>query len=107
MAAAYAFDLGDDVQEMFNISEDILLDIPEGYRSVEDYRTTLGHNVNHMFDEHTNVEFDFVDHPVFGVIVCLLAIKDIEVEEELFVNYNEPLEDAPHWYRELYEKSYN
>ena len=108
VAVSYSFNFGNYGHEMFNNSEDVeLLDIPKGYRSVDDYRTTLGHKVNHMFDEHTNVEFDFMDHPVFGVIVCLLAIKEIEVDEELFVNYNYSIEDAPHWYRELYEKSFN
>ena len=105
-AAAYYFGLGSNVPAYFNIPEEMELDIPDPYRSVEEYRTTLGHKVNHQFDPRTNVEFDTVHHPVFGVIVCLIASKDIEVDEELFVNYHYGLEDAAQWYRDLYDKTY-
>ena len=44
---------------------------------------------------------------MFGVIVCLIAVKDIEVDEELFVNYNYGLEDAAKWYRDLYDQTYD
>ena len=87
-----------------SIPEGTVLDVPEGYRSVEAYRTTFGHKVNHKFDDHANVEFDFVDHPVFGVIICLLAIRDIDLDEELFVNYNYN-DYAPLWYQLIEENA--
>ena len=105
--AKYYFGLGANVPKLYNIPKEIELDIPHPYRSVKEYTTTLGHKVNHMFDINTNVEFDSVDHPVFGVIVCLIAVKDIEVDEELFVNYNYGLEDAAKWYRDLYDQTYD
>ena len=105
--AKYYFGLGANVPKLYNIPKEIELDIPHPYRSVEEYTTTLGHKVNHMFDINTNTEFDSVDHPVFGVIVCHIAVKDIEVDEELFVNYNYGLEDAAKWYRDLYDQTYD
>ena len=106
-ASACLIDLGGShraTRAIFNISEGTVLDVPEPYRTVEKYRTTLGHKANHMFDDDANAILVTVEHPVFGVISSLLAIKDIEIDEEIFVNYNWPLKSAPHWYRELYEK---
>ena len=81
-----------------------MLDIPEHYRSIIEYRTTLGHKVNHKFED-TNAEQETVKHPVFGVIACTVATKEIDVDDEIFINYNSyDLEDAPDWYRALYNK---
>ena len=98
----YYFGLGGGAPRIFNVTKKIMLDIPDTYRSIKAYRTTLGHKVNHKFDVDTNVEFDFVEHPVFGVIVCHIATKDIEANEELFVDYGYDLVRCPQWYRELH-----
>ena len=58
------------------------------------------------YSDNANVEFEYVEHPVFGVIVCLIADEDINADEELFVNYNYVLEDAAKWYRDLYDETY-
>ena len=78
------------------------MDIPERYRSVLNYRTTLGHKVNHKFSDETNSYFEVVKHPLFGVIVALVADKVIRRGEEVFTNYNYNLRTAPDWYRESY-----
>ena len=99
-------DVFDTFIKVYNIPKNIELDIPEEYRSVNVYRTTLGHKVNHKFDVDANVEFDYVKHPIFDVIVCLIALQDLEADEELFANYNYGLEDAAQWYRDHYQATY-
>ena len=103
----YYFGLGGGAPRIYNVPKKIMLDIPDPYRSIKFYRTTLGHKVNHKFDVDTNVEFDFVEHPVFGVIVCHIATKDIEVDEELFVNYGYGLENLTGWFKDVYDDTYN
>jgi histone-lysine N-methyltransferase SETD7 len=102
-ASAYYFGLGANAPEIYNVPEDIELDIPDPYRSTDEYTATLGHKVNHKF-EQTNVEFDTTDHPVYGVIVCLIATEDIDIDDELFVSYNYGLDSAPQWYRDLHDE---
>ena len=105
-ASAYYYGLGAYGPKIYKVPKNIELDMPDPYRSVAVYRSTLGHKVNHKFDVDANVEFDYVDHPVFGVIVCLIATKDIDDDEELFANYNYGVEDAAQWYRDLYKATY-
>ena len=102
-AAAYYFGLGAYGPKIYNVPEHIELDIPDPYRSTNVYTATLGHKVNHKFEE-TNVEFDFTDHPVYGVIVCLIATEDIDVDDELFVHYGYDLDAAPQWYQDLHHQ---
>ena len=51
--------------------QDLSIDIPERFRSFVDYRTTLGHKVNHKFHPASNTEFQVVKHPLFGIICSL------------------------------------
>ena len=69
------------------------------------YRTTLGHKVNHKF-EGINAEFETVDHPVHGGIVCLVAATEIDVDDEIFAHYRYSVEQAAEWYREEYANVY-
>ena len=47
--------------------------------------------------------FDVVKHPLFGVIVGVVANKEIRRGQELYCNYNyDPLE-GPGWYTEGYK----
>ena len=85
---------------------DLLIDVPEEYRSVVEYRTTLGHKANHSF--RNNAEYAFVDHPVLGGIACLVATEDIDDDEEVFTHYRYgeiQLVQLP-WYGEEYNHQY-
>ena len=46
-AGAYYFGLGENVPNSWGVPEDMMLDIPDPYRSIIEYRTTLGHKANH------------------------------------------------------------
>ena len=85
---------------------DLLLDVPEEYRSVGEYRTTLGHKANHSFQN--NAEYAFVDHPVLGGIACLVATKNIDDGEEVFAHYRygDIQQVQLLWYREEYNHQY-
>lgn len=39
----------------------------------------------------------------FGVIMSIVAVRDINEDEEILVNYNYDLECAPDWYKAAYE----
>ncbi|XP_059079759.1 histone-lysine N-methyltransferase SETD7-like isoform X2 [Tigriopus californicus] len=80
------------------------LDIPPEYgRDVRRYRATLGHKTNHSF--HPNSIFREVPmHPRFGFIMSLVAKRDIAEGEEILVNYNYELEEAPKWFQNLYQE---
>ena len=46
-----------------------------------------------------------VKHPLFGVIVAIIATEVIEEDGEIFVDYNYDLhEESPAWYKEAHEK---
>merc|ERR1712080_760194 len=78
---------------------DVCIDVPPRYRHVKDYRTTLGHKVNHNL-VGTNTEFGFVRHPSHGPVVALVATQHIAKGQELFISYNYDLENAPQWYKD-------
>ena len=67
----YYFGLGYSCPFSWGVHPQVNMDIPERYRSFVDYRTTLGHKVNHKFNPDTNTEFWVVKHPLFGPIVAL------------------------------------
>ena len=65
----------------------------------------MGHKVNHKFSEESNGVFEVVKHPLFGVIVAIIATEVIEEDEEIFVDYNYALDEgSPAWYKEAHEK---
>jgi hypothetical protein len=60
--------------------------------------TTLAHKANHKF-EGKNAFYDVVDHPVVGGIACIVAREEIDIGDEIFVDYNYDLEQGvPDWY---------
>ena len=62
------------------------------------FRTTLAHKANHMF-ENKNAFYDVVDHPVVGCIACIVAGEEIDIGDDIFVDYNYDLEQGvPEWY---------
>ena len=82
------------------------------FRELVNFRTTLGHKVNHKFSQEANGNFEVVKHPLFGVIAAVIAEEVIEEDEEIFVDYNyysedSPLEDlldCPDWYQKAYKE---
>ena len=53
-ASRYYFSLGYFTPKSWGIHPEICIDIPERFRSLVNYRTTLGHKVNHKFSDETN-----------------------------------------------------
>ena len=74
------------------------MDIPVEYTSVDKYRATLGHKLNHSF--RANCEEWFFDHPRFGLIPCERTKQDIEAGEELFLDYEYDPYNCPEWFSE-------
>ena len=107
ITAAYYFKLSDNSPEWWGYPDGLKLDIPEEFRSIYQYRTTLGHKANHMFKEK-NTEYDTVDHPVHGGIVCLIATKPISKDEEVYVDYWYDVKSKAtvQWYKDLYIETY-
>lgn len=52
------------------------MDIPPHYVSVENYRATLGHKINHSFTP--NCGWETIQHPVFGKIPSVVALADVK-----------------------------
>jgi len=104
----YYFGLGGTAPYSWGINHSINLDIPERFRNIVDYRTTLGHKVNHKFDPDSNTQFMAVKHALFGPICGLVATKVIDKGEEVFVDYNYDVDatagDNWTWYRDAKEK---
>ena len=111
-ASRYYFGLYAEAPRMWGVERDVVIDIPAEYRNLVNYRTTLGHKVNHKFYQEANGSFDVVKHPLFGVIVAVIATEVISEDEEIFVDYNyytedspaQQLLDAPAWYQEAHKK---
>ena len=43
-----------------------------------------------------------LEHPRFGLICAITAIRDIDENEEVLVNYGMRMADAPLWYKRLW-----
>ena len=43
-----------------------------------------------------------LEHPRFGLICAISALRDIEKDEEILVNYGLSMADAPLWYKHLW-----
>ena len=82
----------------------LLVDVGGKYRSIVEYRTTLGHKANHKFKNHNTIYQKDIEHPVLGTIACVIATAEIDPGEEIFTNYNYSLEGAVPWYKEEYNR---
>ena len=71
---------------MTNLNQAII-DIPPEANTVETYSATLGHKSNHNFKNNA-VFKRFNLHPVLGLIMSVVAVKDIPKGAEVFSNYN-------------------
>jgi hypothetical protein len=80
---------------------DFSLDVPNEYAS--SYRASLGFKANHSF--RNNAGFYAFDHPRFGFVIAVVALKDIAKGEEVFTYYGYQVRSpAVDWYFELGEK---
>jgi len=79
------------------------IDIPADKVSISNYTASIGHKVNHSFQP--NIEFVDFEHPRFGGIMAVKALRDIAEDEELTADYGMDIdeEDIPTWYREQYD----
>merc|ERR1712107_386095 len=64
------------------------------------YCATLAHKANHSFTP--NVEWGIFEHPRFGLIRSLRAIRDLKKGDELLVNYHMTVAKSPEWYRQVW-----
>ena len=97
--SAYHFSIGSVETSFakFGYPRSLMIDIEPRYRNITEFRTTLGHKVNHSFEP--NASFDLVDHPVFGGIVCVFALLPIQKNGEILVNYGYGKEALYEWFR--------
>ena len=75
-----------------------VLALPPWYSSLGVYNATLGHKINHHPTQF-NVDFGGEEHPRFGNIGFIHAIKTIKKGQEILIDYSYP-ETA--WYKTNY-----
>ena len=100
------------LDECWNIQRNLIsfqgpikIHIPEPYWNISNYRSTLGHKVNHSFKTPPMANFGYAFHPRFGNIRCVYAEANITKNEEIFVHYGYPRRaNVPDWYADLYFK---
>merc|ERR1712106_327662 len=94
---------GDEEWSDFRLTLDksVDLDIFPEYQLCSEYRASLGHKACHSF-EHKNSVFREFEHPRFGRVMSVVAVRDIELDEEVFVSYNYCVSLAPPWYQEIW-----
>ena len=104
------------LRNMYNIAldlgadeENLCIDIPPDVgNDVTKYNATLAHKVNHSFEPNSEFVL-FSAHPVFGTIMAVTALEDMEADVEVTVNYGynytaEP--DQPEWFKHLWLEYY-
>jgi len=84
------------------LNADLDLDIPHAHIDLDKYCATLGHKANHSFV--ANAEWALVEHPRFGLIRGLASLEDIKKDDEILINYQMNLADAPDWYKFVWLK---
>ena len=87
----------EDSDYRIRLNADLDLDIPNDCISMKNYCATLGHKANHS--NLPNAEWTIVEHPRFGLIRGLSATVAIRKDDEILINYQMNLADAPEWYR--------
>ena len=84
---------------MDQTEEENVLDIPQQFRSLSQYRATLAHKANHSFKP--NAKFCSFFHPRFGLIPALISLAQISAGMEILVNYEYSFDSGPPWYSQL------
>ena len=89
----------------YSVSDDtITMNVLKDYWSIDKYRATLGHKVNHSFKK-ANMEFGSAIHPRFGPIRTVVAKRMIKRGEEILCDYEYPKDSSiPKWYAHVYEQ---
>lgn len=84
------------------------MDIPPEYISLNKYRASLGHKINHSFDP--NCRWGTMEHPTFGRVPRVVTLKDMKAGTELTCHYMICMEEASApdakmtWYVDLWDK---
>ena len=99
----------DDVHKnLIVLTDDLTINVPPHFSSITEYRGSLDHKANLKLDEdEINAEYDEMNHPRFGLVKCLRSIRDIEVGEEVYVDYGYGEEEEdwhPSWYKNILRK---
>ena len=82
--------------------KDMDLDILQQHISTHSYRATIAHKTCTSFTP--NSHFAQFWHPRFGLIMSIVADRDIMAGEEIFVCYNYAMALAPDWYQDQWFK---
>ena len=88
---------------MDQTEEENVLDIPQQFRHLSQYRASLAHKANHCFQP--NAKFCSFFHPRFGLIPALISLKHISAGMEILVNYEYSFDSSPPWYSQLQVES--
>ena len=80
------------------LDKSVDLDVGPESQSCSQYCAPLGHKACHSF-EMKNAAFREFEHPRFGRIMSVVALRDIKRDEEVFVSYNYSVSHAPEWYQ--------
>ena len=73
------------------------LDILSSQVDLANYAATLAHKTCHSFTP--NASFQQMQHPRFGLIMSVVADREIRRGEEVLVSYNYNVAESPAWYR--------
>jgi len=71
--------------------------------SLQRYRATLGHKINHSF-YGSNCRFEIFYHARFGFVHAVKSTQPIRKDSEILCHYNLPYDGSPHWYQEMWRK---
>ena len=77
-----------------------IIDILPEHISIKAYKASSAHKCNHSFTP--NAKFCLFEHPRFGAIPALQTIASVKKGEEITVNYEYALDEAPPWYQQLF-----
>ena len=87
---------------LMGFNETHMFHIPKIYWGLSQFRSTLGHKVNHSF-KSSKGKFAFGYNPRYGHIRSIVATSDINKGEEVLVDYEYPIGSfVPSWYSDLY-----
>ena len=83
-----------------------VLDIPPECVSLNNYRASLGHKINHSF--RPNCKWDHSIHPTFGRIPSIITLMDLKAGTELTCHYMIDMQEASNfehlqWYVDLWD----
>jgi len=87
---------------LMSLNDGTCIDVPPKFSLITQFCGTLGHKANHHFEEHVNSKYDeYIGHPLFGKIKCIVAIRPIQKGEEIFVDYGYKEGTGPVWFKDL------